>query len=143
MKIASELSKSSRVSEPPPPPSVRLSKNPIKNLVSKLMKAYVVPERREDNSGESMRTTFQDSGTIKNMLSGFKNTLLALKDAVWINTAAATEEAYRLSMCNPCEPHQRHLSSAAASQHQLHSTACSQNELTPCEGLRTQTSRVK
>ena len=63
---------------------VRLSKNPIKNLVSKLMKAYVVPERREDNSGESMRTTFQDSGTIKNMLSGFKNTLLALKDAVWI-----------------------------------------------------------
>ena len=84
MKIASELSKISQVSEPPPPPSVWLSKNPIKNLVSKLMKAYVVPERREDNSGESMRTTFQDSGTIKNMLSGFKNTLLALKDAVWI-----------------------------------------------------------
>ena len=84
MKIASELSKISRVSKPPPPPSVRLSKNPIKNLVSKLMKAYVVPERREDNSGESMRMTFQESGTIKNMLSGFKNTLLALKDALWI-----------------------------------------------------------
>ena len=107
------------------------------------MKAYVVPERREDNSGESMRMTFQDSGTIKNMLSGFKNTLLALKDAVWINTAAATGEGNQLSTCNPSGLQQRHLSSAGSSQHQLHSTACSQNERTPCEGLQTQTSRVK
>ena len=32
--------------------------------------------------------------------------------------------------------HQRHLSSAAASQHQLHSTTGSQSERTSCEGLR-------
>ena len=59
-------------------------KNPIKNLISKLMKAYVVPKRREESLGEIIRTTFQDSGTIENMLSGFKSMLLALKDAVWI-----------------------------------------------------------
>ena len=37
-------------------------------------------------------------------------------------------------------PHQRHLSSAAASQHQPHSTNCSQNEQTSCEGLQAPTS---
>ena len=59
---------------------------------------------------------------------------------MWINTAAATREGNQLSTCNPSGLQQRHLSSAPASQHQLHSTVCSQNEGTPCEGLLSPTS---
>ena len=91
------------------------------------------------------------------MLSGFKNMLFgfriccpalkiccsALKYAVWINTAAANGKGYQLSTCNPSGLQQRHLSSAAASQHQVHSSICSQNEGTSCEGLLAPTSTRK
>ena len=53
-------------------------------------------------------------------------------------TAAATGEGCQLSMCNPSVPHQHHLSSAAASQHQPHSSISSQTEQMSCEGLWTQ-----
>ena len=81
------------------------------------------------------------------MLPGFKRCCLdlkicclALKYAVWINTAAATGEGNQLSTCNPSGLQQRHLSSAGSSQHQLHSSLSSQGDRTsfrrsPCLSL--------